>query len=478
MLRFAFLFAACAAALAEEPIERRFVLQVRGADAGFATCRETVAADGTRTIEGETLLKLLQGGEETVLRSRRTTVIGAGETVPRAYSSTATRDDRESTYEAEILDKAIVLKATIRGAPTQVKFPLATVAGLLDHNAPEHFEVFLGERRKTPGKFQCFLGVVEMMAALPIAGEVKGEEEVAADEATVLATKVEFNALGMLYRAWLDGEGRVARLQVPSQSFEAVRTKRRIEEFEISPADLMRSFSVPLRLAEGVQEPDGKAREPQGVVEARFRVHVKVGENRTDDAVLSNSHQVFEAAAGAEPGWVDGTLTVREARQAVEEDLAPFLAPEDAIESDAPEVVERAREVIPDGVEPSEAARLASEWVHGAMRYETQLVSALAAHQGRVGDCLSYSRLTIALLRARGVPARTIGGISLGRSKRLGQHHWVEVHGGPGVGWFQIDPTYGQSTGVDAFHLDLWRQGTFDGPADNWVELLSWKAAE
>ncbi|MBI4613480.1 MAG: transglutaminase domain-containing protein, partial [Planctomycetes bacterium] len=118
---------------------------------------------------------------------------------------------------------------------------------------------------------------------------------------------------------------------------------------------------------------------------------------------------------------------------------------------------------------------LASEWVHGEMRYETQLVSALAAHQGRVGDCLSYSRLTIALLRARGVAARTIGGISLGGSKRLGQHHWVEVHGGPGVGWFQIDPTYGQSTGVDAFHLDLWRQGTFDGSADNWVELLSWE---
>ncbi|GEM_PF-6424980 len=478
MMRLAFLLVACAAALAEEPTERRFVLQVHGASAGYATYRESVAADGTRTIEGETLLKLLQGGAETVLRSKRTTVIGPGDAVPRTYRASTTRDDHESTYEAERVEEAIVLKATIRGAPTQVKFPLATVAGLLDHNAPEHFEVFLGERRKTPGKFQCFVGVVEMMAALPIAGLVGEVEEVAADEATVRATKIEFSAIGMLYRAWLDADGRVVRLQVPSQTFEAIRTTKRVEDLEISPADLMRSFSVPLRLAEGVEEPGTKARETGGVRAARFRVHVKVGENRTDDAVLSNSHQAFEAAAGAEAGWVDGTLTVREARETVEEDLAAFLAPEDGIESDAPEIVARAKEVIPNGVAPTEAARLASEWVHGAMRYETQLVSALAAHQGRVGDCLSYSRLTIALLRARGVPARTIGGISLGGSQRLGQHHWVEVHGGPGVGWFQIDPTYGQSTGIDAFHLDLWRQGTFDGSADNWVELLSWEPAQ
>lgn len=474
-MRLFLLLAASAAALAEDALERRFVLQVRGVDAGFAFYRENVDADGTRTIEGETLLKLLQGGQETVLRSKRTTVIGPQETVPRSYRASATRDGRESSYEAERTEDGVRLHATIRGAPAQARFPLSSVKALLDHNAPEHFEIFLGGRRETPGRFQCAVGIVEMMAALAIAGEVKAEEEITADEGTIRATRIEFSALGMLYRAWLDAEGRIARLQVPSQAFEAIRTSRRIEDLAISPADLMRSFSVPLRLAEGVEAPGDRARRPGAVREARLRVRVKVGENRTDAAALSNSHQTFEPAPDAEAGWIDGMLTIRETRTTVEEDLAPFLAPEDGIESDAPEILSRAREVIPDGTAPSEAARLVSDWVHGAMRYETQVVSALAAHQGRVGDCLSHARLTIALLRARGVPARTIGGIALGGSGRLGQHHWVEVHGGPGVGWFQIDPTYGQSSGVDAFHLDLWREGTFDGSADNRVELLSWE---
>lgn len=469
------LLLACAAALAEDASERRFVLSVRGIPSGWAWYRDATQADGVRTIDGETLLKLAQGGVETVVRSRRTTVIVADEAVPRSYRATISRDGHESSYECERVEDAVEVKAQIRGTPASARFPLPAVAALLDHNAPEHFELLLRARRKAPGAFQCAVGVVEMMAALPIAGEVRGEEAIDADEGTVRATRVSFRAIGLAYDAWIDADGRVARIEVPSQAFAAVRTRKAIDDLQIEAADLMRSFSVPLRVAEGVEAPGGRAREPGGVREARLRVRVKVGENRMDDGVLTNSHQAFEAAAEAQPGWIDGTINVRDAPLAKEEDVAAFLAPENGIESDAPEIVARAKEAIPDGVPPREAARSAVEWVHGAMRYETQLVSALAAHQGRAGDCLSHARLAIALLRARGVPARTIGGVALGGSMRLGQHHWVEVH--DGGTWFQVDPTYGQATGVDAFHLDLWRQGTLDGSADNVVELLSWEPA-
>lgn len=474
-MRYILLLALCAAAIAEEPTERRYVLTVRGATAGYAWYRESVAADGTRTIEGETLLELLQNGETNAVRSKRTTVIGKGEAVPRSYKATSARDGKESSYDCSVERGNIVVRATIRGTETNASWPLATVPALLDHNAPEHFEVFLAERRKTAGKFQCVVGVVEMMAPLPIAGSVGAEEEVAVDGSVVRATKVEFSAIGLAYRAWLDEDGRVVKLAVPSQAFEAVRTEKRLEDLDLSPADLMRSFSVPLRVAQGVDGPTERAREPGGVVEARFRVHVKVGENRTDPEALTNWRQEFEGAKDAQPGWVDGVITVTPRRVPGDEDPSPFVAPEDGIESDAAEIKARAAEVIPEGTSVPEAARRAAAWVHGAMRYETQLVSALAAHQGRVGDCLSYARLTIALLRARGVPARTIGGIALGGSKRLGQHHWVEVRAPDG--WIQVDPTYGQTTGVDAFHLDLWRQGTLDGSADNWVELEAWTPA-
>ncbi len=478
------------AARAEDPTpETRFLLRVRGDAAGFGWYRITPAEDGLTRIEGETVLKLLQDGRETVLRSRRSTLVGPEDRIPRAYRATISRDADTSEYDCRHEGEAFVLEAKIRGTPARASFPLASIGAFLDYNAPEHFEIFLRGRLRESRPFQCSAVVTEMMSALPVQGRIGGEEEVEVDGGTVRATRVEFSALGMLYRAWIDSAGRLARIEVPSQKFAAVRTERRLEELELTPADLIRSFTVPLQPAGGVKPPGPAARRPGGVREARFRVRVRTGENRMDGEVLSNLHQTLTPAdpttGPVEPGWIVGTLTVhpnlragRDGARPTADDavrLAEFLLPEDAIESDAPEIRARAAEVIPDGTPPLEAARRAADWVHGSMSYETQLVSALAAHQGRVGDCLSMARLTIALLRARGVPARVIGGIALGGGRRLGQHHWVEVWGGTWCGWIQIDPTYGQSEGIDAFHLDLWRQGTIDGSAENEVVLEGWE---
>ncbi|MBI5368630.1 MAG: transglutaminase domain-containing protein [Planctomycetes bacterium] len=480
------------------------MIRVRGADSGYGFFRISRAADGTRTIEGETLMKLLEDGKELVLRSRRTTVIGADERIPRSYHATFARGSSVSEYTCRREADQLVIDAQVRGTPVHAAFPLASTGVLLDYNAPEHFEIFLRGRAAQERKFTFGALIVDMMAILPIAGRVLPVEEIATDGGTTHARRVEFAALGMAYRGWLDEAGHLARIEVPSPRFEGVRTERRIADLTLSAADLARSFSVPLRLAAGVADPGADARRVEAVGSARQRLHVHVGENRTDDDVLSNSHQRFEpavasspapspapapasAAAADAPGtWIDGVLTVTTTtpgarpatgsgrRPAPPPPPAACLAPEDAIESAAPEIVERARTLAPANAPAREAARLVADWVHTTLRYETQLVSALAAHSGRVGDCLSYSRLTVALLRARGVPARVIGGLALGASRRFGQHHWVEVWGGPHSGWFQIDPTYGQSTAVDAFHIDLWREGTFDGAADNWVELLEW----
>ena len=168
----------------------------------------------------------------------------------------------------------------------------------------------------------------------------------------------------------------------PRRILPTASTANGIEELELTPADLVRSLAVPLQPTDGVKQPGPAARRPGGVREAGFRV--RTGENRMDGEVLANLHQTLTPAepptGPVEPGWIVGTLTVHPNLRADRDGARPtaddavrragFLLPEDAIESDAPEIRARAAEVIPDGTPPLEAARRAADWVHGSMSYE------------------------------------------------------------------------------------------------------------
>lgn len=81
--------------------------------------------------------------------------------------------------------------------------------------------------------------------------------------------------------------------------------------------------------------------------------------------------------------------------------------------------------------------------------------------------CLEYSDLMIALLRSQGIPARMPVGYayagSLKQSKEVSDslHSWVEAYV-PGVGWINLDPTWGEKydtfgkSDLDHFAFALW----------------------
>ena len=71
------------------------------------------------------------------------------------------------------------------------------------------------------------------------------------------------------------------------------------------------------------------------------------------------------------------------------------------------------------------------------------------------GDCTEHSLLSIALLRALGIPARRVDGVVYVQNgdgvPALYWHEWVEAWVGT---WTQLDPTFGQPV-ADATHLTL-----------------------
>src|SRR5260370_7793333 len=83
-----------------------------------------------------------------------------------------------------------------------------------------------------------------------------------------------------------------------------------------------------------------------------------------------------------------------------------------AIESASPEIQRQAKKIVGDEKDAYEAARKIVGWVGSNMKKEYGASADRATdvlHQMR-GDCTEHSLLSVALLRAAGIPARRVGG--------------------------------------------------------------------
>ncbi len=138
-------------------------------------------------------------------------------------------------------------------------------------------------------------------------------------------------------------------------------------------------------------------------------------------------------------------------------DLAPWREPSLMIESDDPEIVSLAKGLTENVFDRWQAVLKIAGWVHKNVRYSiADSPSARQALKKRTGDCGPHATLTVAMLRAVGVPAKLVGGLvytpSFGGS--FGQHAWIEVYMEKD-GWIALDPTTGELDELSAVHIKL-----------------------
>jgi transglutaminase-like putative cysteine protease len=89
------------------------------------------------------------------------------------------------------------------------------------------------------------------------------------------------------------------------------------------------------------------------------------------------------------------------------QDTARFLAADDLIQSDHPEIIRTAQAITEGVMDPSEKARRIFYWVRDNIAYciEADRPALDVLREGR-GVCVTKALLHVALLRAAGVPAR------------------------------------------------------------------------
>ncbi|HEX6596448.1 MAG TPA: transglutaminase family protein, partial [Acidimicrobiales bacterium] len=114
-----------------------------------------------------------------------------------------------------------------------------------------------------------------------------------------------------------------------------------------------------------------------------------------------------------------------------------------------------AGEALAQGRSPVETCEAVGAWVRDNLRYEqgstTVTTTAVDALRQRSGVCQDFAHLSLALLRAAGIPARYVSGYLYPSEDELvgttvtGQSHaWIEAWLGE---WMPFDPTNGQPVG-------------------------------
>ncbi len=154
-----------------------------------------------------------------------------------------------------------------------------------------------------------------------------------------------------------------------------------------------------------------------------------------------------------------------------------YLAPEELIESDDPEIVAKARELAAGATDAWDAAIRLSRFVADEIAYRIPGGSAKHTLETRKGECGAHSALLVALCRAIGIPARVVSGGVYGplHDGSFGQHAWVEIFMGKDRGWFPVDPTMHEVDSCDAGHLRLGERASFN-PVE--MEVLDWVAGD
>lgn len=147
----------------------------------------------------------------------------------------------------------------------------------------------------------------------------------------------------------------------------------------------------------------------------------------------------------------------------VQSRFSKYLEPGYDIQSDDPEIIALAKSLVAGCRWESDAVEKIMLWVVANIRYDddSDLQDAVSVlHSGRA-VCYGFSNLTIALLRAAGIPSDFAGGLMVLHSGSklspfFNGHAWVNVYY-PSAGWVYSDPTWQHINVIPVFHTNGWQ---------------------
>jgi hypothetical protein len=143
---------------------------------------------------------------------------------------------------------------------------------------------------------------------------------------------------------------------------------------------------------------------------------------------------------------------ITQSQYPLEGELPAYLDPEPEIQSDDPEIEALAEEIVGDTESAMDAIVKILNWVRYNVQYTCSkdlkvcegvlFGDAKRTLKYRKGNCVNFANLSIALLRAAGIPAKESGGyVADGEHESAACHAWIAVYL-PEKGFIELESAY------------------------------------
>ncbi|MDG2308700.1 MAG: transglutaminase-like domain-containing protein [Candidatus Binatia bacterium] len=271
---------------------------------------------------------------------------------------------------------------------------------------------------------------------------VKGRETIDGPNGPIETVRIGETHQGIEATAWIAEDGSTIR----EEATLGFRLQREAPEVAVAniegsaPVDLATENRIPLS---GTIEQPREASHLRLAVggEAAGRIPDDPPRQRIANGILEIER---ESLRGAAPG--DHATMVE----------AAYTEPSAFIESEAPEIVAQALQIVGGETDPGRKARLLVDWVRGALTQEMSVTipSARAVLESKTGDCNEHAVLLAALARATGIPTRVVAGVVYAEDGFY-YHAWNELWLGR---WVSADAIFGQFP-ADATHVKFLEGG-------------------
>lgn len=282
-------------------------------------------------------------------------------------------------------------------------------------------------------------------AATPVSFDtqhrVAGKERVEVPSLGAVETwRVESTLSGARLTTWITDDGRVLKQLMPP-GMTALRDEGgRVSDDGLAALDIEGATSIPSDVA---------LEDPRNLTFMKAEID---GIDPGDGFDLSDGYrQTFEGnIVSIRAGDVSSVKSY--SLPNTDSQFAPYLAPENLIQSGDREIVSKSRQILAGEKDALRAARLLNAWVfsHLTKTGTAGIPNARDVLKTGSGDCNEHSALFAALARAAGIPTKTVSG-TIYLDGRFYYHAWNEVYVGE---WVAVDPTFGQIP-ADATHIKL-----------------------
>lgn len=464
------LLAPLASAAAERSEEQWFVLTLQGKPAGWARFGET-EADGKITTEHRVRISLARAGAAmTIEMAGRFVETSEGE--PIEASTTQQLGAQAKSTTVRFTKDGLKVTHESGGQQRTTTRPAFKGEWLTPAAAGRYLEKQLeaGAETITYRSFDPMAGLEPVETTI----EVEGRETVEVFGRTVKATKVKTglsNAPGLESVGWVDAEGKPLKVEMGMGMLKLtmLAADKQLAQAQVAPPELLIATLV---------KPKQPLNNPRQMRQATYRLRLK-GEGRAKlPEVEDAGAQRYERADDGRSATVTVDLDKPVDGPAEAPAVQHTMIADGRVKAIG-DLVDRATKQLGDDAGAAARAEAIREFVHrfiDAKSLDVGLASATEVARTGKGDCTEHAVLLTAMLRADGVPSRTVTGLvyvdaALGAREVFGYHMWSQAW--LDGRWVDLDATLGPDTPFDAAHIAFGHSDMAEGEMVNDMVVLA-----